>query len=147
MSRRIAIGKMLDGTFDFRAALAGFDALVDDINDATKMSFSTQWTDTVVAHQVGNVLLSGNGNNGLVLGGTEVLFPALANVPFVEIRPIDGNVVYDDRSYEPAGGNALRGSTLAIGIQTDRWQLARRSGSPQPASAFYVVLKDGALVA
>jgi hypothetical protein len=139
MARRVAIGSMLDGTFDLRCSLPGFDALTIDIDDPLKCSFSSQWTDVMTVHQIGNVaVLDGPLHNPQSPAGTIVHFPDLPQIPYVEIRPANGNNVFDDRQSD-------NGSTIAVSVKIDRWQLARLAGSLP--NAFYVIFKEGSAIA
>ncbi len=137
MTRRVVIGKQADGSFDLRTSLAGFDALTGNIDDPNVISFSAQWTDQIIVHQIGNVVLSGNPTDPENPSGMNVFFPALTVIPYVEIRNINGNTVFDDHAVGES-------TALCIAVKTNKWQLARRAGSL--TNAFYVVLKDGGLV-
>lgn len=86
---RGVIGKYLNGTtIGLKTSLPGINALTADDTDGTKFSFNSEWNDFVKVHQIGISTL------GTVQ--TNCYFPTLAYKPFVEVRRVVGNVVYDD---------------------------------------------------
>lgn len=103
MSRRVVLGKRADGSFGLDVALPGYDALLDDRNDAQKFSFSSDWTDFV-----------GLGSIGIVASGGNVAIVDNGYFPHVEVRRIDGLRIYDDFVNSGQSGVGLSVSRTTI---------------------------------
>lgn len=95
MSRRVVIGKMPDGSTRLRTALAGRDALTDADN-ASLISFDSNWTDFVKIHAIAAASLS---YSTTALQRTIIPFANLGYKPFVEMRQRNGTDVYDNYVY------------------------------------------------
>ncbi|MES2030833.1 MAG: hypothetical protein V4477_16760 [Pseudomonadota bacterium] len=96
---RVVHGKRADGSFGLDVAMPGGDAYADDRNDATKFSFSSDWTDIVKYSQFGKVSVpvSGAAPTPYETIHTIVPIPNYGYVPHFEARQWDGaNRVYDD---------------------------------------------------
>lgn len=91
MSRRVVLGKRLDGTFGLDVSLEGFDALTDDRNDAGKFSFSSDWTDLTTVGAIG--IADVPAGTGL---DYTVPIPDYGYRPHAEVRLVSGNTIYDD---------------------------------------------------
>lgn len=88
MSRRNFIGLRPDGRRGLYVARPGYDAYVDDTEDMNKFSFSSDWTDIVKIAQTGIVAVVGAVPN--------IVFHSLGYYPMVEVRAINGVIVYDE---------------------------------------------------
>lgn len=106
MSRRVVLGRYLNGTMGLKVSRPGFDALTDDDSDPNKFSFNSQWSNIVPVHQVGIV-----GPYPYTVETTGSVEPPwvdvghnLAFIPYIEARAFypqnsftsAGDVVYDD---------------------------------------------------
>ena len=116
MSRRVVLGKRADSSFGLDVALPGYDALLDDRNDAGKFSFSSDWTDFVPVAGVG---ITGSAGN----------VPIIDNgyLPHIEVRRIDGLRIYDDFVSSAQSGFGL--------------SVARDLIYSVPAGCFYIIYK------
>jgi hypothetical protein len=93
LSRRVVLGKRLDGSFGLDVTLPGYDALLNDRNDAGKFSFSSDWTDFVGLAQITTVPVDSNPVPTYFFE-----FPIVNNgyIPHVELRVISGLRIFDD---------------------------------------------------
>lgn len=92
-TRRVVIGRQNDGTYGLRAALPGEDALTADEDDSDALSFNSDWTNALSVHMVGTATIGTtwpDSSHGFVF------FPALAYIPYAEVRAVSGNTVFDD---------------------------------------------------
>ncbi len=97
--RRVVLGKRADGSIGLDVSLPGYDAFTADRNDATKFSFSSDWTDIVKYSQFGKVIVpvSGAAPTPYETIHTIVPIPNLGYIPHFEARQWNGaNRVYDD---------------------------------------------------
>lgn len=85
--RSATIGRWLDGVLRLRTSLIGYDAYTGPDEG---MSFDSEWNDIVKVHAIG---IAGSGQ---FYAPVTVPFPDLGYSPFIEVRRLDGNVVYDD---------------------------------------------------
>lgn len=112
MSRRVVLGKRLDGSLGLDVALPGYDALTDDRNDVNKFSFSSDWADLVKFSQVGKIYVPFNSGPAFALLYEQVAIPNYGYIPYFDARFWNGaNRVYDDGFYFP-NGSAQRGVTV-----------------------------------
>lgn len=104
MSRRIAIGKMPNGSYRFRASRPGYDALTA-ADDMRYISFDSAWDDFVDIHLVGNATM----NSSHAVTRLQVNFAALGYKPFVELRQRSGTTTWDNYiTIRDFGGNHKR---------------------------------------
>jgi len=97
--RRVVLGKRLDGSFGLDVSLPGYDALTADRSDATKFSFSSDWTDIVKYSAFGKVTVPAAAPAATPYEGahTVVPIPDRGYIPHFEARGWDGGGrVYDD---------------------------------------------------
>lgn len=103
MTRRVVLGKYADGvTFGLRVSLAGVDALTGD-SSTGDFSFDSEWTDVAKIHMVGIASWSATAftipnppNPPINVPGFAVNWSALGYMPFIEVRTLVSNVVFDD---------------------------------------------------
>lgn len=123
-SRRAIIGKYSDGvSYGVRCALPGFDSYTDA---GPGLSFDSNWTDLLKLHAAG-IASFPDVTQGLQ---SYVYFPDVGYAPFVEVRKVVGNVVYDDFFSDTSYGASL--------------QIARNflyGGIPGGAAVLYVVFR------
>jgi hypothetical protein len=112
VSRRVVLGQQNDGSMGLRVSAPGFDALTA-IDDGHAITFDSRWTD------IAKVYFAGMGSSTLfseLVGTTTVTFytvqfawPSLGYKPFVEVRRLQGNIVYDDyyNASGPSGAYAV----------------------------------------
>ena len=114
-TRRSRLGTQADGSIALRVSAPAFDA-VTAIDDGHSLTFDSRWTDIakivaigVVAETVVNVITGTN------VFGVRAFYPDQGFKPFIEIRLLQGNVVFDDfvNSSFPAGGYTLIERTQA----------------------------------
>ena len=86
MARRVVLGQQSDGSYGLRVSAPSFDALAAT-DDGDAVTFDSRWTDIMKLYVVG--LVAGS-------GGWAASWPSLGYIPFVEIRQLLGDVVYDD---------------------------------------------------
>lgn len=101
-TKRLVLGQQNDGTYGLRATLPGYDAFVGDGSGA-EFTFNSDWTDIAKIHQVGVMAYAGSItyeattlSGTLTNNGYKATFSDPGYFPFVELRKIVGNVVYDD---------------------------------------------------
>lgn len=121
--RSFVIGQFPDGTTRLRTSLPGFDAFTGP--DAG-MSFDSEWTDILKIHQLGIASMPDIGQGYQA----DVYFPDLGYSPFIEIRKLVGNVVYDDY---------MNGTQFGFGatIYSNRF----RGGATPPTDVVYAVYR------
>lgn len=112
-------------------------------NDPGKRSFNSQWTDLVGINQAGTISNLTTGTNQVLLS------PAIAYIPFFEVRPYDSasGIVYDDRYwYETTSGYHMSSLVSWITASHDYLNIfpAQNSWSGTGKSAMYVVFKKQA---
>lgn len=117
MSRRVVLGLQNDGTYGLRVSAPGIDAFTGD-GQPGNFTFNSAWTDIAKIHMVGIGNTSAPDQFGRYL--MSVSWPDLGYKPFLEVRRIAGNVVYDDAwvGNFPSGGyfgpsNAQRNGFIA----------------------------------
>jgi hypothetical protein len=93
VSRRVVLGKRLDGSFGLDVALPDYDAFLDDRTDAGKFSFSSDWTDITAIGSIGIVDVP-------IIVAPDYFITVPINDygyrPHVEVRLMSGNTIYDD---------------------------------------------------
>lgn len=129
MSRRVVLGQRADGSFGLDVALPGYDAILNDRNDAGKFSFSSDWTDFVGLGAIGIVSIP-------AFSAAPTYFadiPIVDNgyIPHVETRRIDSLRIYDDY---------LSGTQSGIGAFVFRTVIQVELGS-FGYGMFYIVYK------
>ncbi|MFC0243683.1 hypothetical protein [Rhodopseudomonas telluris] len=87
MSECSAVIGLLGGAMRLRTSLPNFDAMTGP--DAG-MSFDSEWSDILKIHQIGIA------TSAQYYTPVAVAFPELGYSPFIEVRRLAGNVVYDD---------------------------------------------------
>ncbi len=139
MSRRVRLGKQINGSFGVRVAQAGADAANVD-GDSAYLTFNSDWTDLVELHQIGTVSYAASGVKRYDAGGAVqflhgygALYTSLGYRPFVEIRRYTtSNVIFDDY-WEPA---------QTAGAVGEIFRDCFRAASPSSTDKiFYVVYK------
>lgn len=98
MARRVVLGQQNDGTFGLRVSAPGVDAFAGD-GQGADFTFNSAWTDIAKIHQVGVVSWSPTAytnSNGITFAGFSGVWTDLGYKPFIEVRKLVGNVVYDD---------------------------------------------------
>jgi hypothetical protein len=133
-TRRVVLGKQLDGTMGLRVSLPGFDALTDNGDDVHKFSFNSNWTDIIRTVQFGLISVP-----TIITSQATVAFPDQGYIPFVEARQADSNTCYDDRPINHQGSSW---STQAI-CNVSRGSFTVRNVIA-PGSVFYIVFKQAA---
>jgi hypothetical protein len=123
-TRRDVLGALPGGTFGLRCSLPGVDVITGDSNDPNQFSFNSDWTDIAKLHQVGVAVIPAPPPFNV-----SVPFPDLGYRPFVEVRRVSGNIVFDDW---------LRNGRYGIGAQIETSQIIMPALF-SPAEA-YVVL-------
>lgn len=96
---RVVLGKRLDGSMGLDVALPNHDALTEDRNDATRFSYSSDWTDIVKYAAFGKVSIPAvvPGTNNYATIHEVVAIPNYGYIPHFEMRLWDGaSRVYDD---------------------------------------------------
>jgi len=121
--RSAVLGRWPDGTLRLRTSLIGFDALNGPDEG---MSFDSEWDDVLKVHAIGIATLG----DSTVGYRDDVYFPDLGYSPFVEIRKLSGNIVYDDYVSDTQYG-------IGASIFSDRFT----AGLPLGGSVIYVVFK------
>jgi hypothetical protein len=91
MTRRVVLGALPGGTFGLRVSLPGVDVMTGDSSNSTQFSFNSDWTDIAKVRQVGIATVPPN-----IPPGVAIPFPDLGYRPFVEIRRLNGALIYDD---------------------------------------------------
>ena len=126
-TRRARLGTQADGSIALRVSAPAFDALTA-IDDGHSLTFNSRWTDIakivaigIVTETVVNVITGTN------VFGVRAFYPDQGFKPFIEIRLLSGNVVFDDfvNSTFPAGGYTL----------IERTQATMSAGKVRPTTA------------
>ncbi|ACF01843.1 hypothetical protein Rpal_3341 [Rhodopseudomonas palustris TIE-1] len=121
-TRRAVAGRLLDGR-GIKTSLINFDALYASEG---QLSFDSRWTDLLKVHQLGIASMPDIGQGYQA----DVYFPDLGYSPFIEIRKLVGNVVYDDY---------MNGSQFGFGatIYSNRF----RGGATPPTNIVYAIYR------
>jgi hypothetical protein len=110
MSRRTRLSST-----GLRVSSAGFDAVTAS-DDGHAITFDSNWTDIAKISAVGvaNEVVVAT-NTGTNIFGLRAFYPNLGYKPFIEMRRLAGNVVFDDfwDSTFPSGGYAIVEATQA----------------------------------
>jgi hypothetical protein len=137
MSRRVLIGEDGSGNFAFKTTLPGYDALLDDDQDAEKFSYNSAWSDMIQVHQVG---ISG------VLGAPSVIsvsYPDLGYVPYFDAKLYMSSVYWNDYN-QLIGGGFRTTSLIAFAPNGSTSTIHFSMNAPGPFNqCLYVIYKQG----
>lgn len=89
MVERVRIGHLPDGTEGVWTSPAGVNvSTVSNPLDGNQLTFNSNWTDIAKVHQSG--VADSNASN------PKVYWPDLGYKPFIEVRVVEGSLVFDD---------------------------------------------------
>lgn len=133
MSRRVVLGKYLNGTMGLKVSRPGFDALTDDDSDPNKFSFNSQWTNIVPVHQVG------------IVGPNPVTFENSA--PYSDWVNVAHNLGYipfiDARAFYPQGYQTSAGDVIWDDYRVTTTTNAIETGNKGRSFSTFISLKQG----
>lgn len=123
MTRRVVLGRRLDGSFGLDVSLAGYDAFTQDRMDGNKFSFSSDWADLLRVHKVGRLTsdIPTSGSNTIIGISAAAVFHGLGYFPHAEVFLLNGASVFDDHgvSNGNSGTSAAFSTKIAGYITTD----------------------------
>lgn len=135
---RARIGKQGDGSVAIRISKPGVDLRNADPDDTDETIFNSDWENLLKTHQVGLI-------SGLVkiADRQTVVFPALNDIPFMEVRPVNGtSIVYDDRLIKSNfGGFQTRENIFETTLAVNRFSTVVVENG-KITGAFYIIYKD-----
>lgn len=132
MTRRVVIGKRLDGSYGLSVSLAGVDAYAGDYTGGG-FSFDDRWTDIVKVAMVGTVNAPGGSFSTYP---TPVVSHGLGYVPFIEARLLSGTNVLNDDNMQISSFAAQRFAGMPVFVDTSNLTFQAQVSGPESGGFF-----------